>query len=99
MTPAQVAHIMELVDNLVQVVAQGIPYGPAYVAVEAALRDAPQAERANPFEPWELLTTFGLVLACQAAAWKVYRELHGWPTIIKAMKAYRAAALAGESQG
>lgn len=35
-----------------------------------------------------LLATFGLVLACQAAAWKIYKELHGWPTIIKAMKAY-----------
>lgn len=44
MTPAQISKIMSLVQNLASVVAQGLPWHNAHDAIEAALRDAPQAE-------------------------------------------------------
>lgn len=35
-----------------------------------------------------ILTTLALILGVQAAAWKAYKEIVGWPTIVKALRAY-----------
>lgn len=35
-----------------------------------------------------LLTTICLALGVQMAAWKLYKEVKGWPTVFKALQAY-----------
>lgn len=35
-----------------------------------------------------ILATLLLILGVQAAAWKAYKEFVGWPTIVKAIRAY-----------